>query len=184
MLGSRNVQNQWGFEMKKILATAGALAALATATAATAQQAPSAQANATARIYKPLTISKTQDLDFGTIVLAGASFSNETVTVATNGSVTCGSGGGNVTCGGAPTAAQFNLVGSNNASVTVSSPAFNLTGPSTLSVTPSSTSQVVNLGANGSTAGFNVNLGGSITLASSTPDGVYSGTWTVTANYQ
>jgi hypothetical protein len=169
--------------MKTIVATAGALALSFSATAATAAT-PSANANATAKIYKPLTISKQQDLDFGTIVLAGASFSGEVVTLDTAGSVTCGSGGGNLTCGGAPTAAKFHLVGSNNANVTVSSPAFNLTGPSTLLVTPSSVSQTVNLGAAGLTTGYDVFLGGSITLASSTPDGVYSGTWTVTADYQ
>lgn len=172
--------------MNKLLATAGAIAMLAlTSTAAHGQSAtPSAQANATAKIFRPLTITKTQDLDFGTIVLVGASFTNENVTVGTTGAVTCGSGGGNVSCGGAPTAARFNLVGSNNAAVTVSSPAFNLTGPGTLSVTPTSTSQTVNLGATGSTTGVNVNLGGTITLGSATAEGVYSGTWTVTANYQ
>lgn len=169
--------------MKKFLATAGALAVLAMTSAPAEAASPSAQANATAKIYKPLTISKTADLDFGTIVLVGASFSNEVVTVATSGAVTCG-GGTNVSCGGSPTAAKFHLVGSNNAAVTVSSPAFNLTGPSTLTVTPSSVSQNVNLGASGSTTGLDVPLGGSISLASSTPDGVYTGTWTVTADYQ
>jgi hypothetical protein len=170
--------------MKKTLATAGAIALLATISTPAAAASPSAQANATAKIYKPLQISKTTDLDFGTIVLVGASFSGETVTVATNGSVTCGSGGGNLTCSGAPTAARFHLVGSNNAVVTVNSPGFNLGGPATLAVTPTSTTQNVNLGANGLTTGVNVDLGGSITLASTTPDGVYTGTWTVTADYQ
>jgi len=170
--------------MNKIFLTAGALAALALASTPAVAASPSAQANATAKIYKPLTISKTADLNFGTIVLAGAAFANETVTVATTGAVTCGSGGGNVTCGGTPTAAKFHLVGSNNAAVTVNSPSFNLTGPSTLSVTPTSLTQSVNLGAAGNTTGIDVPLGGSIILASTTPDGVYSGTWTVTADYQ
>jgi hypothetical protein len=170
--------------MNKIFLTAGALAALALASTPAVAASPSAQANATAKIYKPLTISKTADLNFGTIVLAGAAFANETVTVATSGAVTCGSGGGNVTCGGTPTAAKFHLVGSNNAAVTVNSPSFNLTGPSTLSVTPTSLTQSVNLGAAGNTTGIDVPLGGSIILASTTPDGVYSGTWTVTADYQ
>jgi Mat/Ecp fimbriae major subunit len=169
--------------MKKFLATAGAIAVLAMTSAPAEAVTPSAQAAATAKIYKPLTISKTTDLDFGTIVLVGASFANEVVTVATNGAVTCG-GGTNVSCGGAPTAAKFHLVGSNNAAVTVSSPTFNLTGPGTLSVTPSSLTQNVNLGATGSTTGIDVNLGASISLASSTTEGVYTGTWTVTADYQ
>ena len=170
--------------MKKILATAGALALLAMTSAPVAAASPSAQANATAKIYKPLQISKTQDLDFGTIVLVGASFAGENVTVATNGSVTCGSGGGNLTCSGAPTAAKFHPVGSNNAVVTVNSPGFNLGGPATLAVTPTSTTQNVNLGANGLTTGVDVSLGGTISLASTTPDGVYTGVWTVTADYQ
>ena len=169
--------------MKKILATA-AIAVLAFSSSSAFAASPSAQANATAKIYKPLQISKVTDLDFGTIVLAGAAFAGETVTVATNSSVTCGSGGGNLTCGGAPTAAKFHLVGSNNAMVTVNSPAFSLGGPATLNVTPSSLSQSLSLGAAGLTTGVDVFLGGSITLASSTPDGVYTGVWTVTADYQ
>jgi hypothetical protein len=178
------VQNQWGFRMKKLLATLGAFAVLAMTASAAEAVTPSAQANATAKIYKPLTIAKTKDLNFGTIVLVGAAFANETVTVATTGAVTCGTGGGNITCGGAPTAAKFHLVGSNNAAVTVTSPAFNIAGPATLAVTPTSTTQTVNLGATGNSTGIDVLLGGSITLASSTPDGVYTGIWTVTADYQ
>ena len=169
--------------MNKFLATAGAIAVLALTSTPAVAASPSAQANATAKIYKPLTISKAQDLDFGTIVLVGAAFANEVVTVPTSGPIVCG-GGTNVTCSGTPTAAKFHLVGSNNAAVTVNSPAFNLTGPATLSVTPTSLTQSVNLGATGNTTGIDVLLGGSITLASSTPDGVYTGTWTVTADYQ
>jgi hypothetical protein len=169
--------------MNKFFATAGALAALAmTATAADAAS-PSAQAGATAKIYKPLTISKTTDLNFGTIVLVGASFPNEAVTVDTAGSVTCG-GGTNLSCGGTPSAAKFHLVGSNNAAVTVSSPAFTLTGPGTLSVSPTLLTQNVNLGATGSTNGIDVSLGAAISLNSATVEGTYTGTWTVTADYQ
>jgi hypothetical protein len=42
----------------------------------------------------------------------------------------------------------------------------------------------VNLGASGSTTGVTFAIGGSITLASTTPDGVYTGTFQVTADYQ
>ncbi len=170
--------------MKRLLAPLGAVTLLALTSTPAVAVSPSSQANARAQIYKPLTISKTQDLNFGTIVLAGSSFSNETVTISTTGSVTCGGGSGNLSCGGTPTAAVFHLAGSNNANVTVNSPAFNLGGPGTLSVTPSSVTQTVNLGTAGQTAGIDVPLGASITLASSTADGVYTGTWTVTADYQ
>jgi hypothetical protein len=145
---------------------------------------PSAQASATAKIYHPLTISKTANLDFGVIVISGTSFPAETVSLDTAGVVTCG-GAVNLTCSGSPTAAKFHLAGNNNALVTVSSPAFSLTsGSNTLAVTPSSTSQSVNLGASGATTGVDVSLGGAINVGSATPEGVYTGTWTVTADYQ
>jgi hypothetical protein len=169
--------------MNKFLGTAGAIVLLALTTAPAQAASPSAQANATAKIYHPLTIAKTSNLDFGVIVISGTSFAAETVTLNTAGSVTCG-GGTNLVCSGSPTAARFHLAGNDNALVTVSSPTFNLTGPSTLAVTPSSTSQTVNLGASGSTTGVDVDLGGAINVGSATPEGVYSGTWTVTADYQ
>jgi hypothetical protein len=88
-----------------------------------------------------------------------------------------------LTCSGAPQPAKYKLVGTNNATVTISSPGFNLTGPGTLAFTPSAPA-TVNLGASGSTTGVTFSIGGSITLANTTPDGVYNGTFVVTADYQ
>lgn len=170
--------------MKKFLATAGAVAALALTSTPALAASPSAQASATAKIYHPLTITKDQNLDFGVVVISGSSFPAEAVVLSTAGAVTCG-GGVNLTCSGSPTAAKFTLKGNNNANVTVSSPAFSLTsGANTLNVAPSSTSQTVNLGAGGDTTGVPVLLGGTINVGSATPEGVYTGTWTVTADYQ
>ncbi|HZU50776.1 MAG TPA: DUF4402 domain-containing protein [Sphingomicrobium sp.] len=169
--------------MKKLI-PAVAAAALTMLVAAPGQAAsPATQATASAKIYRPLTIAATQNLDFGTIVLSGAgTWSGETVSIDQTGALTCGSAG-NVTCSGSPQAAKYHLVGTNNAVVTISSPGFNLTGPGTLAFTPNAPT-TVNLGAAGSTTGFDFGVGGSITLASSTPDGVYTGTFAVTANYQ
>ncbi len=167
--------------MRKAILSAGAVLAAAIASPATAVS-PATQATANAKIYKPLTISKVQNLDFGVIVLTGASFAGEVVSLSQAGTLTCG-GGVNLTCSGSPQAAKYHLVGTNNATVTVSSPGFNLTGPSTLAFTPNAPA-TVNLGATGSTAGVDFSIGGSITLASTTPDGVYSGTFAVTADYQ
>jgi hypothetical protein len=170
--------------MNKYLATAGALAALALTSSPAAAVTPATQATANAKIYKPLTISKVQNLDFGVIVLTGASFAGEVVSMNQAGAVTCGSNPGVLlTCSGAPQAAKYHLVGTNNATVTVSSPGFNLTGPGTLAFTPNAPA-TVNLGAAGATTGVDFSIGGSITLASTTPDGVYSGTFAVTADYQ
>src|SRR5688572_19670519 len=111
--------------MKKILATAGALAVLALTTAPAQAASPTQQATATARIYTPLAISHVEDLDFGVIVLNNTTFAGEVVRVSQAGLVTCG-GGVNMTCSGTPSAAAYQLVGTPGAIVTVTSPAFNL----------------------------------------------------------
>lgn len=170
--------------MKRIVAVAGAVAALALPGTPAGAVSPATQATATAKILKPLTISFVQNLDFGMIVLTGASFSGEVVSINQAGALTCGSNPGVVlTCSGSPQPARYKIVGTNNATVTISSPGFNLTGPGTLAFTPSAPA-TVNLGATGSTTGVTFSIGGSITLASTTPDGVYNGTFQVTADYQ
>jgi Mat/Ecp fimbriae major subunit len=162
-------------------ATAALLAIAATPADAVS---PATQATATARIFKPLTISRVQDLDFGTIVLTGTGFTNEVLSISQTGTLTCGSNPGVLlTCTGANQPAKYKLIGTNNATVTISSPGFNLTGPSTLAFTPNAPA-TVNLGSTGSTTGVTFAIGGSITLASTTPEGVYTGTFIVTADYQ
>lgn len=168
--------------MNKSIATAGALLASLLVASPAAAVSPASQATANAKIYKPLTISKVQNLDFGVIVLGAGVWAGEVVSMNQAGALTCG-GGTNLTCSGSPQVAKYHLVGTNNATVTVSSPGFNLTGPGTLAFTPNAPA-TVNLGAAGSTTGVDFSIGGSITLASTTPDGVYSGTFAVTADYQ
>jgi Mat/Ecp fimbriae major subunit len=170
--------------MSKRFSIAAAAAALTFASTPAAAVTPATQATATAKIFRPLTISSVQNLDFGVIVLTGSSFSGEVVTISQAGALTCGSNPGVLlTCSGAPQPAKYKLVGTNNATVTITSPGFNLTGPGTLAFTPSAPA-TVNLGASGSTTGVTFAIGGSITLASTTPDGVYTGTFQVTADYQ
>ena len=182
--------------MNKSIATVGAFAAMIAgleahyhwgtmaSLSAAAYRRAIARPNCCCHQSKPLTISKVQNLDFGVIVLTGASFAGEVVSISQAGAVTCGSSPGVLlTCSGAPQAAKYHLVGTNNAIVTVTSPGFNLTGPGTLAFT-SNAPATVNLGASGSSTGVDFSIGGSITLASTTPDGVYSGTFAVTADYQ
>lgn len=170
--------------MKKFLASFGAVALLGMTSTPAAAVSPATQATATAKIFKPLTISSVQNLDFGVIVLTGPSFTNEVVSISQAGTLTCGTNPGVLlTCSGTPQAAKYKLVGTNNAVVTISSPGFNLTGPGTLAFTPSAPT-TVDLGATGSTTGVTFSIGGSISLANTTPDGVYTGTFVVTADYQ
>jgi hypothetical protein len=166
--------------MKKLLASAVGAALSLTSTAGLAVT-PTVQATATAHIYKPLQISFGQNLDFGTLVLNSGVWSGQVVKIDQAGAMTgCGA---NVTCSGSPVPAKYHLVGTNNAVVKITSLPFNLTGPGTLAFTPDAPA-TVNLGASGLSNGVDFFIGGSITLDSTTPDGVYSGTFVVTADYQ
>ena len=168
--------------MRKFFGYVGALSTLALISSPAAAVSPATQATATAKIYKPLTITSLQNLDFGVIVLSGSSFTGESVAMSTTGTVTCGTTAGDLTCSGTPKPATYQLVGTANANVGITSPAFNLTnGSATLPFTPTFPA-TVNLGSTGT---VNFSLGGTVTgLANTTTDGVYTGTFAVTANYQ
>jgi len=171
--------------MKKLLGTAGAVVLLALTSSPAQAASPTTQATATARVYRPLTIAFGQNLDFGTIVLSGSgAWGGEVVNLSSANALTCG-GGTNLTCSGSHQVATYHLVGSNNAAVTVTSPGFTMNGSAggTLAFTPNFTSSV-NLGASGASTGLDISLGGQITLASTTTEGVYTGTFAVTADYQ
>jgi len=83
------------------------------------------------------------------------------------------------------TTAQYRVTGTNNQVVTVNAPNVTLTnqndGVSTLLMTVDGPG-TVNLGNSGA-SGLLFDLGGQITVASSTPDGTYFGTFNVTVNY-
>jgi hypothetical protein len=170
--------------MMKPIAGATALLVSVLAASPAAAVSPATQATANAKIFKPLAISATQSLDFGVVVLSGSSFSAEKVVMSTGGAITtCGQTAGNLTCSGATKAATYHLVGTASANVQILSPGFNLSnGASTLPFVPSSTSQVLQLSAGGV---LDVSLGGTVSgLSNNTPDGVYTGNFLVTADYQ
>jgi Mat/Ecp fimbriae major subunit len=168
--------------MKKFFAYAGAVAALALMGSPAAAVSPATQATATAKIFKPLTIASTQNLDFGVIVLTASSFSGESVAMNTSGTVSCGSTAGDLTCSGSPKPATYHLVGTANAFVTITSPGFNLTnGAASLPFAPSFSTPVQL--SSGGTA--DISLGGTVSgLSNTTTDGVYTGSFQVTADYQ
>lgn len=163
-----------------------ALAAVATLVATPAVAAPvsaSPKAKAQARILRPLTLTATRDLDFGTIVV-GAIPGTQTVSVSQAGALTCGASG--LTCSGTVQSAQYNVTGTNNMQVNISAVASNLTNTTsgaseTLVFTPSAPASVTltNSGAPGS----NFTVGGSIQIATTTVDGLYRGDIEVTVDY-
>lgn len=169
--------------MSKILMAATVAALALTATPALAVG-PNQNATGTARIVKPLTLAWVRDLDLGTIVLSGTgTWSGANVGISRAGVFVCTNV--NTTCSGATQTAQYKVTGTNNQDVVVTAPNVTLTnqndGVSTLLMTVGSPG-TVNLGNSGA-AGLIFDLGGQITVASSTPEGTYTGTFNVTVNY-
>ena len=162
--------------------TAGAFALAAIGTAAPARAAPPV-ATVAAQVVKPLTLKWVQNLDLGTVVLGPGTWSGATVGISRAGVFSCTNA--NVTCTGATMAAQYNVTGTTNQTVRITAPNVTLVNQSdstqTLTLVVDSPGTVVI--PNAGKKGVDFSLGGSIALSSSTPGGVYSGTFNVTVDY-
>ena len=175
--------------MKKLLVSAGALAALAvTATPAHAVPA-TADATATVRVLRPLSLTSEQNLDLQTVVLSGAAPFTATVGVAQDGTPDCDGASGNVTCSGTMTAAIYRVIGANDQDVTISVASTLALANTSDATAPDLTLNVdapasVNLGPDGNSTGVTFEIGGSIDVSDTTADGLYQGTFAVTADYQ
>jgi Domain of unknown function (DUF4402) len=161
------------------LRTIGAAVA-AVAAAAPACAAPTATVSAT--IIRPVTLAWVKDLDLGTITLGPGAWTGATVAISKTGVFTCNA---KVICTGATSVAQYNVVGTNKQVILINAPNVTLvnqrdpTKTLTLTVDSPGSVTLTNSGQPGST----FSLGGSIALSSTTPDGVYSGTFNVTVDY-
>ena len=124
-----------------------------------------------------------QDLDLGTITLGPGTWGGATVGISKTGVFSCTNA--NVTCTGATSNAQYTVVGTNKQLIYINAPNVTLVNQSdptkTLTLTVDSPCSVMltNSGKPGVTFG----LGGSISVSSSTPGGVYTGTFDVTVDY-
>lgn len=170
--------------MTSLAALAAATALVATPAAAAPVGAGANNATATARIVKPLTLVSTQNLDLGTLLLSGAgTWSGAVVNLAKDGTFTCPTT--NVTCSGTPVVARYKVTGTNNQTVYVVAPDVTMTNANdstkTLLLTVDAPTSVAL--ANSGNTGLAFDIGGSITLASDTTDGVYTGTFAVTVDY-
>lgn len=158
-----------------VLALAAALAAPA--------KAVTQNATVNANVIRPLTLVSQQDLDLGTIILKLGSWSGATVGISNAGTFTCNA---NVVCSGAPQVARYKVTGSNKMVVVITAPNVTLVNQSdstkTLVLTLDNPGHVT-LTSSGE-PGNTFNLGGSITLSSTTAPGSYSGTLAVTVDYQ
>jgi len=136
-----------------------------------------------ATILRQLSITKTQDLVFG--VVSTPTSGNGTVTIdpATGARTTVGAVGfGTPT----PTQATFNVTGEGGQAFSVTIPAtFQMTGPQSMTVTTTNSAGAAPMlgGALGSQGSFNFGVGGQIAVNSTTPNGSYTGNFTVTVAY-
>jgi hypothetical protein len=170
--------------MKNPLIVAGAVSALALTSAPALAATPTTQATATARIVQPLTLDSVRNLDLGTIVLSGTAPYTDTVGITQAGVFSCGT---DLTCSGTTQTAQYAATGTRDQTLTVSvSPTIPLVNQTqvspdlTLTVdAPAAGSVVLD-----STGNVTFDVGGSIQVSDTTADGVYTGTFDVTADYQ
>jgi len=174
-------RNLWGIAMTKFVKFA-ALAAAALA-AAPAVAAPvgvtGTPPSATARIIKPLTLTATGSLNFGTIVMNGVT-ATRTVTLNADTSITCAT---ELVCDLNGTVPTYNVRGTQGQVVTIHKNTSTLNGSNggTLTLTPVG-QNTVTLTSSGA-PGDNFAIGGSIAIASTQADGVYTGFVDVTVEY-
>lgn len=161
------------------LASAAAAFVLgATQASAAAPVGSTTPATAHAAIVKPLTLTATANLDFGSIVVQDTG----TASIDTSGNITCPS---TLTCAATGSAAAYHVTGTNNQVVTVNKPAVTLTNTAnpgtdlTLNLTGPATVTLPNSG----TSGTDFQIGGSIVIPANVKDGDYTGNLAVTVNY-
>ena len=145
----------------------------------------SATANSSMTLLRPMSVAKTQDMGFGTIVQG-----NGLITLAADGTLTTG-GTTDKTASSASSVkvAQFTISGEGAQEISITVPGtFSLTnGSSSLTVTTlHNITDVAHTNLSGSLAGsgsYSFNVGGSFSLAGTEATGNYTGSFTVSANY-
>lgn len=153
----------------------GALSGLAGAATLTA--------SVSATPVKPLTLTKVQDLDLGSVTLGPGNWSDATITLSKAGTFSCTNP--NLVCSGATVVAKYNVQGSNQQTVQISAPNVTLVNQNDSSQTLTLVTDAPSSAAltNSGFPGVTFSIGGSITLASTTAAGTYVGTFNVTVDY-
>ncbi|MFL6730102.1 MAG: DUF4402 domain-containing protein [Sphingomicrobium sp.] len=140
-------------------------------------------AKVSAAVAKPLSLTRLQDLDLGSIVTGPGTWSGAVVGISRAGAFSCTNS--NVTCTGATKVAKYTVTGSNNQAVRITAPNVTLTNQSdptkTLLLTVDAPASVTL--PNSGNQGVEIPIGGSITVSSATSGGTYSGTFNVTVDY-
>jgi len=155
------------------------LALLAIGAAASPAGAAQITAATSAKVIKPVSLTKLQDMDFATLLVTNYA-GTRNVVMSRAGALTCPA---EITCSGAPKQARFNLQGTNNTLVLISITSAGLVnGGNTIPFTADAPTSITL--TNSGAPGMDIDVGGTLTVDGSIPGGVYSGTMTITANYQ
>lgn len=173
--------------MKTVFAAAVfTTAAMFGSTTASAQSTANATATGSVTIVQPLTITKDADMAFGRIVRP--STGTGTVSLANTSDAVSATAGAVALTGITTSRAKFTINGEGAQAVTLTVPAsfdmLNGTDSLTVTLSPDLTSPVTLSGTLGAAGSASLNVGGSFSLPSTTPTGVYSGTFQVTVAYQ
>lgn len=193
--------------MIKKFAMAGSVAAVALATPAFAEPyvAPSQTGSATVRLYTAIDFQKVSDIDFGVVIRETGYAGGSSVSLASDSSVACTAVG--LSCTGATSAGEFTITGDNGSdmSVTLASADFDpvtkvLTlrnGTDSLDLTlawsgmsqdsdPDTGDSVNTFSLTGTGAEQTISLYGDLEVkaAADAANGVYSNTFTLTADYK
>ncbi len=134
---------------------------------------------ASARIIKPLTLTATGALDFGTIVMNGVT-ATRTVTLNADTTITCAT---ELVCAANGTVPTYNVTGTQGQLINIikNTSVLNGSNGGTLTLTPVGQDDVTL--ANSGAPGDDFAIGGSIDIDAATVDGVYTGTVDVQVDY-
>lgn len=135
--------------------------------------------NASATIQAAIALTEDTAMDFATIVADSA---GDTVTLATDNSI---SSTGTSTFSGTTAAGAFSATGSPSAAVTISfSTGDTLTGPGTAMPLGNFTNDAGGSPAFDGSGDLSFNVGADLTVNATQTAGAYSGTYTLTVDYQ
>lgn len=172
--------------MKKLSIVAAIVAAAGGSATAYAQASASQSTTGTATIIRPITLAKTSDIAFGRIVRPSTGTSTVTINPTTGARSI--SGGDGVLLSSTVSRAAYSVGGEGGQTYSITVPAnFAMTrsgGSDTVTVnlvgTATSDTLSGSLGADGTNT---FGVGGSFDVSNSTSTGAYSGTFTVTVQY-
>jgi hypothetical protein len=184
-IGSASKMEMWGTKMRLNICLAAAAATLVAATPAVAQQ-RTATAEARGVVLSPLSLTKVDDLDFGTVA---ASATLGTVSISPTTGVRTATGGV-VPAPSTFSRARFDGLGQAGQTVllTLTPPTGNVlvSGANTVAVSnmaldTGGTSGSIVIGSGGN---FSSYVGADFGIAANQPNGTYSALFTLTADYQ